>query len=272
MNKKQNYLIIILLIGLVGFSVVCICVGGIDTTTTTTTDITYRGGIPYEETETGKFLTNPSVIINGGANFTDSKYALLLINCGNASEMQIKTGAVVPWNNWEPYTPLKTIILGEPNPYFPIYTVSIQFRNGSYTSIIVSDNIKYIGDNPEYINSITYNIGSDGGGSLLNAQTDDGNYQQVNSGKVGTGNYQIDIFFIIDPDYAGRDFSFSFHSVSGGWGGKLYINDVLYGIEAYTHDFDNALIKDVTSIKYTSRSFYYDFYSRFFFFKLEEVV
>jgi len=236
------------------------------------TNITCFGGIPYDETETGKILTNPSVLINDGAETTNGLMVLLIINCGNASEMKIKTGAVTPWNNWESYQTMKTITLGEPNPYFPIYTVSIQFRKGNYTSIIVSDIIKYTGDNPEYIDSITYNIGLDGGGSLLNTQTDDGNYQQVNSGKVGTGNYQINIFFIIDPDYTGRDFYFSFHSVSGGWGGKLYINDVLYGIEAYTHDFDNALIEDVTSIKYTSRSFYYDFYSRFYFFKLEEVV
>jgi len=105
--------------------------------------------IPYNETETGKFLTNPSVLIDNGAKTTILLNVFLSINCGNASEMRIKTGAVTPWREWELYKTSLTIKLGQQNPYFPIYTVSIQFRNGSYTSIIVHDAIKYLGEKPD---------------------------------------------------------------------------------------------------------------------------
>ena len=112
-------------------------------------DITFEGGTPYDETETGKILTNPSVLINNGDETTDLLMVSLMINCGNASKMRIQTGAVIPWSAWEPYKTMKIITLGQPNPYFPIYTIRIQFRNGSYTSIIVYDTIKYTGENPD---------------------------------------------------------------------------------------------------------------------------
>jgi hypothetical protein len=73
----------------------------------------------------------------------------------------------------------------------------------------------------EFIDSITYTKGSSGVGTLENTQTDDSYYKQINPKSTYYGNpifdykYEIDVYFNIDPVYAGRDFYFSCDIVTG---------------------------------------------------------
>jgi len=128
----------------------------------------------------------------------------------------------------------------------------------------------------EYISSITYTKGSDGGGNLENTQTDDENYQRVNPKETYYGQpaydylYETEVLFIIDPAYGGRDFYFSCDiTTSGSMSMSLRINGVEKA-SGTTIDFDDMLITGVTSIQLFGSRWTNTFYSLVKYFKLVE--
>ncbi len=124
----------------------------------------------------------------------------------------------------------------------------------------------------EFIDSITYNWGTDGGGTLENTHTDDANYKRTNSKYLGNPFYLywIVITLNFDPALAGRDFYISAHiDTSGGNTGRLKINGVDWKTGS-SIDFDNELKTGVTSITFETDKVAGSHYSLIYYFKLVE--
>lgn len=128
----------------------------------------------------------------------------------------------------------------------------------------------------EYISSITYTKGSDGGGNLENTQTDDENYQRINPKSTYYGNpifdtkYETEITFIIDPAYGGRDFYFSCDIwTSGSMSLTLSYNGGTIGTGELI-DLDDEFLTAVTYIKLMGNRWTTNYYTLVKYFKLVE--
>ena len=77
--------------------------------------------------------SNPSIIINNGAETTDSLVLTLTLSCDNAEEMsfQIYYGM---WTNWTVYKTTYTLTLSENNPDIPDFRIGVEFRNENGTT------------------------------------------------------------------------------------------------------------------------------------------
>jgi len=85
--------------------------------------------------------TNPSIIINNGAETTDSYNVELTLYCNDADEMrfQIKEGY---WTDYVDYATTYPITLFEDDPLSPDYRVGVEFKN-IYGTIETWDGITY---------------------------------------------------------------------------------------------------------------------------------
>jgi len=88
--------------------------------------------------------SNPSIIINDGAETTDSLTVTLTLDCDNAEEMSFRI-SLDTYLDWIPYTTTHTLMLLEDDPARPDYRVGVVFRNEDGESKDVFDEITYEG-------------------------------------------------------------------------------------------------------------------------------
>lgn len=126
----------------------------------------------------------------------------------------------------------------------------------------------------EWLYSITYTKGEDGGGSLANTQTNDSNYQQINGEGTYYGypiydwGYDVDINFNIEDGYNGRDFYFSFHAESVE---DMYLEVNGQVVASGTDiEFADMFITDVNSIRLFASKWYDNFNVKVYYFKIFE--
>ncbi|MFX0024593.1 MAG: hypothetical protein ACFE9S_19920, partial [Candidatus Hermodarchaeota archaeon] len=158
---------------------------------------------------------------------------------------------------------------------------SVSMINGTFDN---SDNMKvnddlysnFIsaqGSSPnEYIDSITYDWATDGGGTIENTYIDDTNYKRINSKYLGNPVYLwwIVITLNFDPALVGRDFYISAHITTSGNTGRLKVNGVDWKTGSNI-DFDDDLYEGVNSITFETDKIASSHYSLIYYFKLVEV-
>lgn len=91
----------------------------------------YYGTSPLsniESVKVSRLPSNPSIIINDGAETTNSFEVTLTLYCDNADEMQFQISVGV-WINWTAYSTTYIITLFENDPFKPDYRVGVVFRN-----------------------------------------------------------------------------------------------------------------------------------------------
>jgi len=87
-----------------------------------------------------EFPKNPSIIINNGAETTNSSLVNLSLSVLYAEEMCFKNGTTGSWSDWEPYFTNKQLYLeGSINDTF--YTISVKFRNSKGETSSVNDSV-----------------------------------------------------------------------------------------------------------------------------------
>lgn len=79
------------------------------------------------------FFIDPSILINDGAETTNSFEVILTLYCGNADEMQLQITEGF-WTNWTAYATTYTITLFENDPFYPDYRIEVVFRSGGVTT------------------------------------------------------------------------------------------------------------------------------------------
>ena len=89
------------------------------------------------------FPTNPSIIINAGAETTNSSLVDLTLSVLYAEEMCFKNGTTGSWSDWEPYASNKQLYL-EGSINDTVYTISVKFRNSKGETSSVNDSVTLI--------------------------------------------------------------------------------------------------------------------------------
>jgi hypothetical protein len=100
---------------------------------------------------------NPYIIINNGANATQSTLVTLKLSAFGAEEMCFRNGTSGSWTSWEPYATLKQLYL-ENSTINTTSRIYVKFRNSRGESTAVYDDIIYLIFHP-YQLSIVINNG-----------------------------------------------------------------------------------------------------------------
>jgi len=86
--------------------------------------------------------TNPSIIINDGANTTDSLEVILTLSCNYATKMQFEIyGNLL---NWVAYIEIYPFTFSQESPDYPIYKVGVIFGNDDGETEIIYDEITHV--------------------------------------------------------------------------------------------------------------------------------